>query len=814
MPHVAGVGVVFNPKTGKCHFAGLGEWEAPMYGSPETWHSCIGSAKYQDGRTIADAIKQALSDIHAKQAKATPAPTPSAATPTAAVAAVDPDDPCSAAKIRLFTDMRLRGYSMNKLQALDQMLVKRLKQIDQPGELPTFMQSIGASKPAPDDKASLDSWRKAMLQHYCASVTSWLQADNPLKLANGLYKYSKAVAQYDKGLQSAADAAIDEIAANQKFVESELQAIPPAAIAIDAIALANWLTGNKDIGLTGEQITGVDLFIRGAMYFAPDALTQLLQRSPTARLIADGVGEMAADFGGKAKGYVATLLKSEEKELGSGVEAIEHAVAGERAELAESEGTLVDQAIAKFDKTAEGQADKAMMKAEEDSAKAALQDMSKLKPGSPEWNDAVIAFQSNKTAQRLVNGKGFDDGLRSEINKTLKGWYDAADKSTANDLKALLKAKTPEEVEDLAQRLGLSSDAAKQFRADAQKFAERNGIAAENVAEELDVGAKTITNKRPGADASVTVGRDRDVTFEIRTKSGEARDIDHVVSESPYFKGFKQATGVSDEAVAKAGGLNTWAHETMDQSVTSKWANEAYNPGEVKLDDFLDKSRAPTMTRVEDVRDTIEHKSLEWFERAEKGAANPVQSARDTVEGMRQATKQWNDLILSRATQYGVDASAAVPPRLAVAMDIFKRASKGEISAGQAEAALKELSLVVNGKTVPYDKAKAVADMGSFFEALEKGPGRVYRATQGDVTASMVKTFTSSQVPGWQNLALNQLNEALRDGRIEGEAFLKLRSQVISNATKGLNREEATAWARSAYMKGLISEAEMKLPAP
>ena len=130
------------------------------------------------------------------------------------------------------------------------------------------------------------------------------------------------------------------------------------------------------------------------------------------------------------------------------------------------------------------------------------------------------------------------------------------------------------------------------------------------------------------------------------------------------------------------------------------------------------------MTRVEDVRDTIEHKSLEWFERAEKGAANPVQSARDTVEGMRQATKQWNDLILSRATQYGVDASAAVPPRLAVAMDIFKRASKGEISAGQAEAALKELSLVVNGKTVPYDKAKAVADMGSFFEALERpGPG-------------------------------------------------------------------------------------------
>ena len=46
--------------------------------------------------------------------------------------------------------------------------------------------------------------------------------------------------------------------------------IAPAAI-IHAIAVANWLTGNKDIGLTGEQITGVDLFIRGAEYLAPDA---------------------------------------------------------------------------------------------------------------------------------------------------------------------------------------------------------------------------------------------------------------------------------------------------------------------------------------------------------------------------------------------------------------------------------------------------------------------------------------------------------------------------------------------------------------
>jgi hypothetical protein len=689
------------------------------------------------------------------------------------------------------------------------MTVKRIRQANQPGDIPTFGQSIGAEKPPADDAAALDKWRKTMLERYCANALGWMKADNPLKLANGVYKYAKALGQFDAAMKTEAEAAIDEIAANQKFVEAELQVIPPAAIALDAIAVANWLTGNKDIGLTGEQITGVDIFIRGAGYLAPEVLTQLLKRSPTARLIAEGLGEMGADFGAKAKSYAAALLKGEESELGGGVRAIDDLIAGERRAAVATESALADRAIEKFDQSAAGQADRAMTRADEEAAHAALQDMSKLKPGGPEWNDAVIAFQSNKTAQRLVNGAEYSNEMRDEINKTLKGWYAAADETTANDLKALLKAKS-DDVPELAKRLGMSEETARNFRADAQRFAKRNGIPVGQEAEQLEIGAKTITNKRPGADANVSVGRDRDVTFEIRTKSGAAQDVDHVVSEAPYLNGFKQATGVSDDVVEKAGGLYKWAHEDMDQSVTSKWANEAYNPGEVKLDDFLDKSRAPTITRVEDVRDTIEHKSLEWFERAEGPGRDATQAARDAVEGMRQATKQWKDLILSRANQYGIDAATGVPPRLTVAMSIFDRASKGAISAGQAEAALKELSTAVNGKIVPYDKAAAVAEMGSFFEAMEKGPGRAYRAVQGDEVASAVKTLAADHGAGWQDQALIKLNDALRNGRIEGEKFVSLRAQVLADAVKGLNADAYAQWARSAYAQGLINEAEMK----
>ena len=798
MPHVSNVGVAFNSKTGKCHFAGFGEWELPIYSAPEVWRGCIASQRYPDGRSLVDVIAGAVADLHAKQAA-----NAGSKTPTTSSVAIDPNDPYSAERIRLYTDLRMRGFPMNKIEALDAMIRKRIMGLDQPGELPTFLQALGISKPPAGGAASLDQWRRSMLDHYNQTFMGWMRDGKPNKIASGLYGYSRALGNYDAAMKTASEAAIDEIAANQKFVESGLQAIPPAAIALDAIAAANWLTGNKDIGLTGEAVTGVDLFIRFAGYAAPEAVVQLMKRSPTARLIAEGIAEMGADFGARAKGIVSGMLKGEEGELSKGVQAIDEIVAGERRALSKSTNEIVDKAMSKFEQSAAGQADKAMTQAEIDASRTALQDMGKLKPGSPEWNQAVIAFQTNKTAQRLVNGKEFDDALRSQINRTTERWYKAADASTAQDLKALLKAKS-DEVPEIAKKFGMSDEAARNFRADAQRFAKRNKVAAE----ELDIGAKTITNKRPGADTTVSVGRDRDVTFEIRTKSGVTQDIDHVVSEGPYFKGFKQATGVSDAVVEKAGGLTKWAHEDMDQSVTSKWANEAYNPGEVKLDDYLDKGRAPTMTRVEDVRDTIVHKSNEWFERAEQAGRDPALAARDTVEGMRQATKQWNDLILSREPIWGEPRHGCSPApcggdgHIQAGLEGRNQRREGQgrfgrviVSSRRQNRALRQ----VKGRR-RYGRLLRI-----FGEGSGQGiPSRARRRSRGGRQDH--RRGQSRELAGF---ALIALNDALRNGRIEGERFVTLRSQVLSLVVKGLSADAFATWARSANARGLINAAEM-----
>ena len=100
----------------------------------------------------------------------------------------------------------------------------------------------------------------------------------------------------------------------------------------------------------------------------------------------------------------------------------------------------------------------------------------------------------------------------------------------------------------------------------------------------------------------------------------------------------------------------------------------------MKLDEFLNKGIQPTTTRVEDVRDTVIIKSQEWFHRAEQAAkaGDATDAARNVAEGMRQASKQYDDLIVSRMTQYGMNGDA-VPPRLQASMEIFKAVGKGKM---------------------------------------------------------------------------------------------------------------------------------------
>jgi ribosome-binding protein aMBF1 (putative translation factor) len=254
------------------------------------------------------------------------------------------------------------------------------------------------------------------------------------------------------------------------------------------------------------------------------------------------------------------------------------------------------------------------------------------------------------------------------------------------------------------------------------------------------------------------------------------------VSEAIYEQNFWKATNKGPLPIKNGKPdmdiIHPYAHETMDQTVTSKWHKEAYNPGEVALDDFLNKGMVPTITRVEDVRDTITIKSDIWFDRAAAKTADPTTQARNMAEGMRQASKQYDDIILSRMKSYGMDP-AAVPPQLQASMNIFKKVEAGEVTAKQAEAMLAAIG------TSPQ---KAVKDMGSMFETIEKVTGKAARAETQTYVAATVKQMATNGAPNWHNAALTEINSGLKSGMLSGPDFMKMRSEVIQDVRHGRKR--------------------------
>jgi hypothetical protein len=255
------------------------------------------------------------------------------------------------------------------------------------------------------------------------------------------------------------------------------------------------------------------------------------------------------------------------------------------------------------------------------------------------------------------------------------------------------------------------------------------------------------------------------------------------------------------DAAAQARAVSQFGDD-MDQMVTSKWHREAYNTGpDVPIDDWLNNNLTPPVARPEDIRDTIITKSEHWFRQAAQSGGDSVKYSRDMAEGMRQATKQWDNFVSKRAALYG----ANVPPQLERAMDIFKEVERGAVSPKQAERMLEQLGNVSGGgKLTPQ---KAVERMASYFEAMEKGPGKAFRT---------IKTVKLTEaLDGVTDLTrrTDMINDAYRRGHITGETFCRMRAdsfRLPPNITLE-GRQEFKNWAIGAWNRRAISLTEKNL---
>ena len=243
--------------------------------------------------------------------------------------------------------------------------------------------------------------------------------------------------------------------------------------------------------------------------------------------------------------------------------------------------------------------------------------------------------------------------------------------------------------------------------------------------------------------------------------------------------------------------------EDLDQAVTSKWHPEAYATGNTSFEDFI-RGGSIDNADAEAVAATFTYKVQHWFDRATR-ATSPVQAARDTAEGMRQVTKQWDRIVKPRlARYYGAGAATAVPVKLKKGLNIFRKVEAGTLTVAEADAALKAIGM----------SRESVLRQSSFFlEHMEKTAGRMHRMVGRKNLADAIGQIKAPRGSSlWLSRALATTNKAFIHHDIGSRDFLAQRKQVFESVDLSTfaDRQDLQRWLETARRDRLISEAEAK----
>lgn len=670
------------------------------------------------------------------------------------------------------------GQSMDKLLLkYKELLLKRCDRLDQAeGKLPSFLQSLGfAASDPPSDPKELEAWRNKMKELTEIYWLRLLATEDPATVVDGMRQRAEALAKFDEAAQMQAEAIIQEIQANQKITQDVLEALPYTGEALDLIAA---VTGES---LSGEQLSGWERFFRAACSAGPAALEEALKRSPRAQ---EAIGQLLAATGemsGEMKNALLRRLGADVDKFDQFADDAAKLLTKERSLFAKNADDAVDAAKNGYRQTAEGVEDLRQLEKAKDASKQTVGELDDLvkkggKAGDEEMEKAILNIQRDKTAQSIMNSADVPDEVRKKANETIKKIYGDA------DVPAMQRIKESDQVKKYAKDHGLDPD-------------------------KIEVSVWSPTNKKGTATGDPDLkkyGRDRDVTYQITGKTQDGRtvtlDVNHDVSGPIYQQElYKRCHG--GQLPANPAEVGKFADD-MDQMVTSKWHREAYNTGpDVQINDWLNNDITPPVARPQDIRDTMITKSDHWFHQAAQSGGDAAKYSRDMAEGMRQATKQWDNIVAKRVALYG----ANVPPQLEKAMDIFKQVDRGAISPKQAEHMLNELGkLGGGGKLTPQ---KVVENMAYYFEAMEKGPGKTFR---GIKTAELAKTLDGV---GDMSKRTDLINEAYQGGQISGETFRQMREGTFKlppNPTPQ-QKQQLRDWAIGAWGRRAISLTEKKL---
>ncbi len=715
---------------------------------------------------------------------------------------------------RLLDRLRRRGIDTSRLEKFRDLLLRWCGRLRQGGPLPDFWQSLGFKALPPEDPAALEAWRERMREHTSMFWLRLLASGDPALIAQGLRARAEAMKGFDEALSLQAQAVIETVEASQQLAEDVVESglgvagvfFPPAAAAGELIDAYTALSG-KGL-LSGRQVGVLERFLRGAGSIGARGLQAAWSRSPAFRKAAQGLYRFTASGGEAAKDFFRRLFPKTTDLAERGIRATTKCLAKERKLDFWRKTRRVEEAGEIFRAGAEGTEAAKRLAKDEGRARALLEEFKKA--DDPETlRKLVRKGQSDKTFQRVVNREA-DDAIKRKFNETIRKIYRDADHVAGARLKQVLVRGDGADLDRIAAGLGLDprtlKKAGDKLRA---KVASRKEALRKMGLEVDQVTVEPLFVTRPRK--NLKVGRDRDVTFFVygRTKDGKKvilAEVDHALSGPVYKQEFwKSAMGTKDVPRLPDGRPDMKAvegfAENLDQAVTSSRDLEAYNLGEVGLEDFFKQDGPPpAITRLEDVKDTIYFKSDHWFKKA-AARKDPLLRGRDLVEGMRQSHKQFDDMVIPRIRQYGLDPAVDVPPKLQVGMDIFKQASAGKITPEEALVRLKAL-----GET-PESMARKAAD---YLEGVEKTAGKAYRIAGTKELEESLARIRKNGAPGWAEESLKKAKDCLLTGKVSGTTFQRVRTKVFLEKYKELAGRPGGAelwrkWVRRSFEEGLLT---------
>lgn len=647
--------------------------------------------------------------------------------------------------------------AIEKLKKIHQDMLRKVDNLLPSSELPSYFASLGFSTPKEQDKRALKLWRNKIKSILNQGWIDALSTQEIVAVQNELKKHIVLLNKYRDAQKFSEDAVYQIVDANQQLTNDLITAIPGINDATDILGL---LRGED---LAGNRLTLLDY----SMQFGPATILKL------------------------------SSSKTFKKALKNTSEQMDVLKKGNKSSLAQKMNVVIEKLEIDPKKLSQKRVTQNKLR------------VSKMEVlNSTEWKESQKIFKrAQRSAEKRVKKlkRVIDEGTDKQVKRAIEQLYkDKSAKTLLIGTTAFqdLQEKTVKKMGEIYDKVDNKVIQSLTDDEHVKKYMKRYA----NEGKMVKIETLNVTN----AKTKISLGRDRDVTFyALFEKNGKIKrfEVPHHLAEETYkkelFLSYRGKVSTSTKELNKF-------YDEMEQVVTSSKHMEAYSiPKGVAIEDFFKKDALHGFGNIEDQIKTVKIKSQEFFnhakEYAEKSAKltkkHPdkiqfkVKAMQEMTEGMRQASKQYKNMILPRAKKY-LGSTHKIPLEVSESMKLYEKVGKGLISPDEANAIIKKVF-----KKSPDD---VITNTATYLQKLEMVSKVAYNKAQKSLLMQTLEGLKSIPTSRGFIQAIRISNQSLRKEELNRQEFSKIRQDFFKEHLAHLpkeakERKTLLAWIERAY---------------